>query len=78
MQSLNLQISRLFRAKSSRSSHRSVKKGVLKNFANFVYRSSRPDMFYKKVLLEISQNSQKTLVFEALSNKVAGLKACNI
>ena len=43
-----------------------------------IFRSSRPVVFFEKVFLEISQNSQKNTCARAFFNKVAGLRCVTL
>ena len=47
------------------------------NCSQWIIRSIHPEVLYKKLLLQISQHSQKILVLESLFNLVAGCQVYN-
>ena len=45
---------------------------------NILFRSSRAEVFWKKVFLKISQNSQENIFARVFFNKVAGLRPATL
>ena len=56
---------------------RNYKEICVNKFSNSVVRSSRPEVFCKKVFLKISQILQESNCVNPIFNEVEGLEACN-